>query len=257
MGIRIVEALQLINILNLLVLRKKKLNDDSGIKICSLGYPDLAFRAQDLMKSLSEYRFFPSNFINSLKSVDFVSDLGEKGQDFVDPNSFFGYFDATFDVFDVCAHRGVEILVDLNIPNSTSMYTSRYDLVIDNGTLEHCFNVGEALINTARLAKYSFGHVFHINPLYMPNHGFFDICPTFLFDFYHQNQFQIKHVYATGSKSEKKAALKFPNRRLDLNGYFGEEEVIMNFWTHSRETDTRTRREFIYPIQSKYKHIID
>ena len=256
MGIRIVEALQLINILNLLVLRKKKLNDDSGIKICSLGYPDLAFRAQDLMKSLSEYRFFPSNFINSLKSVDFVSDLGEKGQDFVDPNSFFGYFDATFDVFDVCAHRGVEILVDLNIPNSTSMYTSRYDLVIDNGTLEHCFNVGEALINTHDWPNIHLVMCF-ILILCICLITDFDICPTFLFDFYHQNQFQIKHVYATGSKSEKKAALKFPNRRLDLNGYFGEEEVIMNFWTHSRETDTRTRREFIYPIQSKYKHIID
>ena len=92
MGIRIVEALQLINILNLLDLRKKKLNDDSGIKICSLGYPDLIFSIQDLMKSLSEYASNPSSFIDSLETVDYVSDLGEKGQDFVDPNSFFWLF---------------------------------------------------------------------------------------------------------------------------------------------------------------------
>ena len=139
--------------------------------------------------------------------------------------AFFGYFDATFDVFDVCAHRGVEILVDLNIPNSTSMYTSRYDLVIDNGTLEHCFNIGEALINTARLAKHSFGHVFHINPLYMPNHGFFDICPTFLFDFYHQNQFKIKHVYATGLNL-KKGSCEIPQPSSRLNIILVERKLL-------------------------------
>ena len=47
---------------------------------------------------------------------------------------------------------GGEIITDLNMPHN-SEHQGRYDIVIDTGTLEHCFDVGIAFENMCRLAR--------------------------------------------------------------------------------------------------------
>ena len=151
-------------------------------------------------------------------------------------------------------HRGNELIVDLNYPNASFLLEGKYDLVIDNGTLEHCFNAGEALINAARMVKQKGGFIFHINPLSMINHGFYNFCPTLLFDFYDQNDFKILLSSATGFKSMKSIKID-PIKRTKLDYYFGSEELIMNFIAMSSfDASKQKNRIFKYPIQSKYKH---
>ena len=79
-------------------------------------------------------------------------------------------------------------VLDLNKPVPASM-EGQYDLVSDAGTLEHCFDVKEALFNTVRLLKPG-GHVCFCSPMsgYV-DHGFYSFSPTLFRDFYGQNGF--------------------------------------------------------------------
>jgi hypothetical protein len=67
----------------------------------------------------------------------------------------------------------------------------KFDLVIDAGTIEHCFNIGQAIINAANAVNEG-GAIFHTPPMSMVNHGFYNISPTLLFDFYMQNGWNVE-----------------------------------------------------------------
>jgi hypothetical protein len=55
--------------------------------------------------------------------------------------------------------------------------------VLDCGTTEHCFNVGQAIINAAHAVKPG-GAIFHCFPMCVMNHGFWNASPTAFKDFY-------------------------------------------------------------------------
>ena len=73
------------------------------------------------------------------------------------------------DVYDITTERGFEIKTDLNFP---LILEKSYDIVIDIGTLEHCFNIGQALMNMASLVGEK-GFILHENPYNWGNHGFY------------------------------------------------------------------------------------
>src|ERR1043165_2404797 len=50
------------------------------------------------------------------------------------------------EVIDVARLRGMERIVDLNHPLPADL-ARRFDLVVDTGTCEHCFNVAQAFAN--------------------------------------------------------------------------------------------------------------
>lgn len=91
---------------------------------------------------------------------------------------------------DVHASRGVEEIVDLNQPQELG----EFDLVIDPGTTEHCFNVGFALMNAAHAVKPS-GFIFHTPPVSMVNHGFWNFSPTAFWDLYSQNGWKVQGMW--------------------------------------------------------------
>ncbi len=91
------------------------------------------------------------------------------------------------DVLDITKWRGDEIVGDLNQP----MTLEPYDLVIDHGTIEHCMNIGQALLNISSFVKKN-GIVFHGPPMSMLNHGFYNISPTLFYDFYVRNGWKME-----------------------------------------------------------------
>ena len=97
---------------------------------------------------------------------------------------------------DVSAYEGCDVLIDLNMPNPTC---NKYDLIIDNGTLEHCFNVAQGFANIARMLKPG-GICFHMNPANLVGHGFWNFSPCTYFDFYQLNGFKVK-VYIRSVES--------------------------------------------------------
>lgn len=77
---------------------------------------------------------------------------------------------------------------DLNEPLPEELF-SKFDWVLDGGTLEHCFNVKEFMFSMIKLLKPG-GNILHINPsLGCSNHGLFNFQPTFYFSFYKANNF--------------------------------------------------------------------
>ena len=246
MGIRLVEAIQLTNLLTEII--SHRTNVSPPIKVCSLGYPDFLFTPQALSNNCTIPDMKPK--LASLNTCSYKGDLTNADTvQYVDPKSFFKLFNAKLDVIDVQKHRGDELIIDLNYSNSTLALAGQYDLVIDNGTLEHCFNIGEALINTASLIKSNCAYVFHINPLLMINHGFYNICPTLLFDFYSQNHFRIHSIYATGVKSQKSVKIN-ATQRYSLIKEFSNEEIIMNFIACS-PIEKLNQKNYRFSIQYK------
>ena len=84
---------------------------------------------------------------------------------------------------------GATIAHDLNEPLPSEMH-SRFDWIIDGGTLEHCFNVKEFMSTMIKLLKPG-GHILHMNPSQgSSNHGMFNFQPTFYYSFYAANRFE-------------------------------------------------------------------
>ena len=65
--------------------------------------------------------------------------------------------------------------------------------MIDAGTIEHCFNIAQAILNAAQAVAPG-GHVFHAPPMTMLNHGFYNLNPTLFHDFYGQNGWTVERL---------------------------------------------------------------
>jgi hypothetical protein len=156
-----------------------------GARVASMGYPDIIARRKDLESVLGSniYR------LKYRKDSSEISQWHKVKLDIPDAHSFFELQGATLDVFDVVEHRGGEIVVDLNYPVEAAGRRP-YDFVLDIGTLEHCFNIGQAALNMAALLAAG-GLIFHENPFNWANHGFYNINPTWYADFYRQDGFEL------------------------------------------------------------------
>jgi len=100
--------------------------------------------------------------------------------------------DATLMVLDRRRVTGVDEAVDLGFPLPESHCLS-YDMVLDSGTTEHVFNVGQLFVNIVN-ALHVGGIVYYCNPLAMFNHGYWNISPVAYHDFYRANGFEILRI---------------------------------------------------------------
>ena len=92
-------------------------------------------------------------------------------------------------VADAAKLRGMERIVDLNHPLPADLARA-FDVVIDTGTCEHCFNVAQAFANACE-ALAPGGMLVHAAPLTRINHGFWSFNPTVYPDFFEDNGFDL------------------------------------------------------------------
>lgn len=164
------------------------------IKLLSLSYPDLlvteAFIAQvfgeDIAKKL--------RFIDDPMPILRWHNMQNRMDKVIDTKHFFELLNIDLLPVDIVPSRGCERTLDLNLPLPEDL-VDQFDLVLDGGTIEHCFNIGQTMLNVAQSLKVG-GFVIHANPLAMFNHGFYNLNPTFYADFYQQNGFQLISVSA-------------------------------------------------------------
>jgi hypothetical protein len=145
-------------------------------KVLSLGYPDLEVSSQDIEKL---FGYTPERFTEAHK-------WHHKKNPFPDSVEFFEKLGCELTIVDFVQDQGIEKVADLNHPQELG----RFDLVIDPGTLEHCFNVGQALMTASGSVKTG-GVILHLNPMTMLNHGFYNFNPTLMHDFYTQNGWEL------------------------------------------------------------------
>lgn len=98
--------------------------------------------------------------------------------------------------------EGAELIWDLNVPVPEHLW-SRFDTLLDSGTLEHVFDVRTALMNANRMLKPG-GRIIHMGPCNnYANHGFYQFGPTLYWDYYTANGYaDIRVFVAEETKAE-------------------------------------------------------
>lgn len=209
-----------------------------GDAIASMGYPDIIFPPDDLAELLGDK-------LPGLKyredSEKICKRHGIPLRQIPDAESLFGLYGASLDVYDIVEERGCEIVLDLNHPFPANA-CEQYEYVLDVGTLEHCFNIPQALVNMACLLKVG-GIVMHENPFNWGNHGFYNLNPTLFYDFYGDNGYQVLEckLLPRGANEiwEVPATKRF---------VYTDKEA--NLFTIVARTEVR---EITFPTQSKYR----
>ena len=215
---------------------------DKPAKVACLGYPDLMCSEDLLEKEVGldnlelkikvEYPDIHSKVRKKL--------IEEGTKNLYTTESFFKKFNLTMDVFDIFSHTGKEKILDLNEPLPLQ-YKNKYKCVVDVGTLEHCFNVGQAFKNMCDMLKVG-GIVFTAGPSNKKNHGFWNFCPTAYTDCFLQNGFEILDFVGVRTDGKGYIGLNPENRR--LTGI--QENVIICVVKKVKDVD------FKWPLQMKY-----
>jgi len=148
-------------------------------RVVSLGVPTIAVSRDDHKAELCSLigrmgRPLPAKPASLLTYADLFRALG-----FVETRSV-----------DASDYQNPTLVHTLNdpLPAVEELTIGDADLLIDPGTLEHVFNLPQAIHTVARLTAVG-GVVFHLNPLNWVDHGYYNLSPTFYHDFYRNNGF--------------------------------------------------------------------
>jgi SAM-dependent methyltransferase len=216
--------------------------DQRRLKVLSLAHPDMlmpADRVGDLFQRFDATRIAPRRDSGDVRKRH---GLPEQYGDLPETRSLFDAAGCDITILDVVEAGDIDDIVDLNevLPEK---YRSAFDLVIDPGTVEHCFNIGFAIRNAAEAVRDG-GFVLHANPMSMFNHGFYNLNPTLFYDFYSQNGFEVQMIAAmTGPAAARKfvdipAVKRFRNAPPEARMVSVARRVEM--------------REIRWPTQTKY-----
>jgi hypothetical protein len=161
----------------------------------SFGYPDILANEEQLFELFGNEVSRALRFRTDSASILKWHSATKHANRIVESRHFFSLIGYELTIADIARVRGDELLVDLNEPLDPALTAQRFDLVIDGGTAEHCFNIGQAFKNMAELVKLG-GFILHINPAAMFNHGFYNLNPTLYADFYSENGFTLLFLKA-------------------------------------------------------------
>jgi len=99
-------------------------------------------------------------------------------------------FDRT-ESMDASDYESADHVLDLNQVETPPEYCDRWDTIFDGGTVEHIFNVPNALANLGRMVKVG-GRIVHIAPSSNHiDHGFYMFSPTLFWDYYKANGYDV------------------------------------------------------------------
>lgn len=211
-----------------------------GHRVASMGYPDIVAPMGEVSAILGE-RVKYLTYRDDSEAI--CKRHGLEQHPVPNAESFFSLLGAQLDVFDVVAERGCEIITDLNYPVEIWLRGS-YDIVLDVGTLEHCFNIAQAGINMAGMLKAG-GVIFHENPFNWGNHGFYGLNPTWYADFYGQLGFVLSACCLLGKDGS--GAMVPTTQRFQFTS------AEANVFAVAKRVEIL---EIGFPIQTKYKKLI-
>jgi hypothetical protein len=220
--------------------RKNKSSQDSVLQVGCLSYPDILVSREQIIHRYPELKnetYITREDSEKIKKWHSMPHLKK----IIETTDFFNKLGCVVDYFDFEEIRGGEIKCDLNLPIGRDHY-SKYDIVIDTGTLEHCFNVGVAFENMCRLSKIG-GIIISAAPMTKINHGFWNFSPCAYENYFMQNNFEI--LFLSGFYKDKEGLKQLevsPNGRQVVP----QESLLISV---ARRLEGST---FKLPIQQKY-----
>jgi hypothetical protein len=114
----------------------------------------------------------------------------------LDTRSLFETMGCEFVAVDATPWGEEDYIIDLNLPIDEAMLSAlgKFDLILDPGTVEHCFNIAQVFHSIDQLLDEG-GFVFHQLAVAYPNHGLWSMSPIALFAFYHRRQYALGQPY--------------------------------------------------------------
>jgi hypothetical protein len=153
---------------------------------------------QDLLRTFSRFPIRKPGGKEGEKMVLILGRPSMHGTRYGSPEALFSAVGASStDCLDISNFEGANVVHDMNTPIPPDLH-ERYCLVFDNGTMEHCFDVAQFMVNIHRLVAPE-GLVIQSNPTnnYV-NHGFYQFSPNFYLAFYLQNGYEILRIAFRG-----------------------------------------------------------
>lgn len=213
---------------------------ENNIKVAALSYLDILVPEEKLKQSfphLNSTNLEKRNDSDWIRKWHGISEI----YPIVETSSLFKNLGFDADFFDFEKNRGFEKIIDLNYPIASD-YISKYDLVLDTGTLEHCFNVGTAFVNMCQLVANN-GMIITASPVTKINHGFWNFSPCAYFDFFSQNNWKILHYQALARQKEGLVPVSAdPDSRKPL------PPEVVHFMVVKKMHNSTTA----FPVQKKY-----
>ena len=237
-----IEALYLSLLAAAIRQRRKAAAPDQRLRALALGYPDM------LVQKTVLDRLFGAELMADLPVREDAAEIwawhGLKGgRPLYDSVALFDRLGIDVTVSDMTVIRGMERVVDLNEPLPDNL-RAQFDLVIDTGTCEHCFNVGMAFRNTCE-ALDAGGYLVHAAPLSRFNHGFWGFSPTIYPDYFGDNGFRLHYMKGVaGSLSDGYST--FPVEKFS---YFDAPAKAVLYVVAER-VEVRPQ---VWPVQRKYR----
>ena len=142
-----------------------------------------------------------------------------------------------------------KILHDLEKPLS-ARYHNFFNFILDSGTLEHIFDIKSVMENIVKVTKIG-GFVLHLIPAQnFLNHGFYQFCPTFFYDFYTSNGFKIVESYVVEARG-KTHRFHYYNQKKDYVGlFFNPGNRLVNCFLAKK---TKNLKKIVSPAQYYYR----
>jgi len=116
----------------------------------------------------------------------------------------FGFSAGLITTLDTNSYEGAEIILDLNLPLAKPL-ANRFNYIFDGGTLEHIFDLPQALVNLTRFCEVG-GIIMHCVPVDWQRHGFVNFTPEYFRSFYLNHGYaEVKSCYLVAAEDEKEA----------------------------------------------------
>jgi len=172
--------------------------------LLSLGVQDIHARYEDLVAMFrsAKYPYRDLSPEQRLASTSYLwRNDPERARERVHPRTFFRMLGIEdYSDLDLSPAEQPALRHDLNTPIPDAWH-GQYGMVLDSGTLEHLFDIRNALSNLVALTRVG-GRVLHISPIAgWTNHGFFQLSPCLFYDFYGTNGFDISFAAVGHSPS--------------------------------------------------------
>jgi len=196
----------------------------------------------------------------SASGLDIPKQLKDHPRDAPVPDHLFfeclGYDEALSS--DKSAYEASEVIHDLNEPTPPPEWIGQFDVVYNNGTIEHVFNVPNALNSCHELLKPN-GVVIHAGPANNTvDHGFYQLSPTLFFDYYRANEYEILNcalIKSSGKDGHSKISIQpyntYDNPTDHLYGKMGDGVWTLLFVARKTEKSTSDK----VPTQFRYAHL--
>lgn len=141
------------------------------------------------------------------------------GETYCDDILISNYGSTKVDSIDYSSYEKCTIVHDMNIPIETN--SQKYDTIFDGGSLEHIFNINQALKNVSSMCKLG-GQIIHSLPANNQcGHGFWQFSPELFLSLYSEkNGYSDTEVYIASVHRHDdivKVEPDYTNGRIELN----------------------------------------